>query len=277
SAVGVGALVEVVELRQEGLLPLLGLVLEALLERLLVEASSPVTTAVLMALTLLVGASLATAGLLGAIGDEVVQIAAVVAPGVLPLPIVVDALELADEEAQVVVAQRLQLLICYRRQGGKRKAKSRVSIRARSTWTSHKSDALGRRGTIELGSCMVIHLCGLELAEKLVHRQSLIASRLNDRVHLEIPHRAVKCVEQLEGLLVLYVLKGISRSVRIDFVHNRLKPTEHIANALTRPLCEVLVFMPVSLEQSGLHLRCALVVVLEARPNFVGFLKTLDA
>ena len=76
--------------------------------------------------TLLVGASLvaiavavvvevvvlATTGLLGAIGDEVVQIAAVVAPRVpLPLPIVVDALELADEEAQVVIAQRLQLLI----------------------------------------------------------------------------------------------------------------------------------------------------------------------
>ena len=56
---------------------------------------------------------LVTAGLLGAIGDGVVQIAAVVAPGVLlPLPIVVDALELADEEAQVVVVvQRLQLLI----------------------------------------------------------------------------------------------------------------------------------------------------------------------
>ena len=80
----------------------------------------------LVAPTLLVGASLvavavavvvevvvlATAGLLGAISDEVVQIAAVVAPGVLvPLPVVVDALELADEEAQVVVAQRLQLLI----------------------------------------------------------------------------------------------------------------------------------------------------------------------
>ena len=49
---------------------------------------------------------------LGAIGDEVVQIAAVVVPGVLlPLPVVVDALELADEKAQVVVAQRLQLLI----------------------------------------------------------------------------------------------------------------------------------------------------------------------
>ena len=56
-----------------------------------------------MAPTLLVGASpvavtvavvvegviLATAGLLGTIGDEVVQIAAVVAPGVLlPLPVV---------------------------------------------------------------------------------------------------------------------------------------------------------------------------------------------
>ena len=100
--------------------------MEALLERLLVEASSPVTTAVLVAPTLLVGASLivvavavvvegvvlATAGLLGTISDEVVQIAAVVAPRVLlPLPVVVDALELADEEAQVVVAQRLQLLI----------------------------------------------------------------------------------------------------------------------------------------------------------------------
>ena len=99
----------------------------------------------LVAPTLLVGASLvtvtvavvvevvvlATAGLLGAVGDEVVQIAAVVAPGVLlPLPVVVDTLELVDEEAQVVVAQRLQLLICNRRQGGKRKAKSRVSIRA---------------------------------------------------------------------------------------------------------------------------------------------------
>ena len=85
----------------------------------------------------------------------------------------VDALELADEEAQVVVAQRLQLLICNRRQRGKRKAKSRVSVRARDT--SHKSDALGRRGTIELGSCLVIHQRGLELAEKLIHGQSLIA------------------------------------------------------------------------------------------------------
>ena len=61
-------------------------------------------------------------------------------------------------------------------------------------------------------------LRGLELAEKLVHGQSLIFCRLNDRVHLEIPHRAVKCVEQLEGLLVLCVVKGISRSIRTDFV-----------------------------------------------------------
>ena len=98
--------------------------------------------------TLLVGASLvavavavvvgvvvlATTGLLGAVGDEVVQITTVVAPGVLlSLPVVVDALKLADEEAQVIVAQCLQLLICNRRQRGKRKAKSRVSIRARST------------------------------------------------------------------------------------------------------------------------------------------------
>ena len=96
-------------------------------------------------------------------------------------------------------------------------------------------------------------------------------------LHLEIPHRAVKCVEQLEGLLMLCVLKGISRSVRIDFVHNRLKPIEHVANAPTRPLCEILIFTPVSLEQSGLDLRCALVLVLKTRPNFVGFLKTLDA
>src|SRR6185437_2263715 len=84
---------------------------------LVVEVSSPVTTAVLVAPTLLVGASLvavavvvvvgvvvlATAGLLGAIGDEVVQITTMVAPGVLPpLPVVVDMLELADEKAQVV-------------------------------------------------------------------------------------------------------------------------------------------------------------------------------
>jgi len=83
-------------------------------------------TAVLVAPTLLVGASLVAvavavvvevvvlspARLLGAIGDEVVQIAAVLAPGVLlSLPVVVDALELADDEAQVVVAQRLQLFI----------------------------------------------------------------------------------------------------------------------------------------------------------------------
>ena len=54
------------------------------------------------------GVVLATAGLLGAIGDEVIQIAAVVAPGVLlPLPVVVDALELVDEKAQAVVAQHL--------------------------------------------------------------------------------------------------------------------------------------------------------------------------
>ena len=48
-------------------------------------------------------------------------------------------------------------------------------------------------------------------------------------------------------------------------------------NALTRPLCEVLIFIPVSLEKPSLNLRCALVVVLKARPNLVGFLKTLDA
>ena len=216
--VGVGALVDVAELRQESLLPLLGLVLEALLERLLVEASSPVTTAVLVAPALLVGASLitvavavvvgvvvlATAGLFGALGDEVVRIATVVAPGVLPpLSVVVDTLELADEKAQVVIAQCLSLLICNRGLRIKIKAKSRVSVRARSTWASHKSDALGRRGTIELISCLVIHFRGLELAEKLIHGQSLIAYRLDDRVHLEIPHRAVKCVEQLESLLAL--------------------------------------------------------------------------
>ena len=78
----------------------------------------------LVAPTLLVGASLvavavavavvvkvvvlATAGLLGAVGDEVVQITAVIAPGVLlPLPVVVDMLELVDKKAQVAVAQRL--------------------------------------------------------------------------------------------------------------------------------------------------------------------------
>ena len=76
---------------------------------------------------------------------------------------------------------------------------------------------------------------------------------------------------------MLCVLKGISRSVRTDFVHNRLKPTEHVANAITRPLCEILIFTSASLEQSSLNLRCALVVVLKARSNFVGFLKTLDA
>src|SRR6185437_1749913 len=127
------------------------------------------------------------------------------------------------------------------RQRGKRKVKSRVSVRARSTWASHKSDALGRRGDIELGSCLVIHLSGLELAEELIHGQSLIAYRLDDRVHLEIPHKVVKCVEQLESLLMLCVLKGTSRSVRIDLVHNRLKTTEHQVIALTRLLCEVLL------------------------------------
>ena len=76
---------------------------------------------------------------------------------------------------------------------------------------------------------------------------------------------------------MLCVLKDISRSVHIDFVHNRLKPTEHVANALTRPLSKILIFTPVSLEQSGLDLRCALVVVLKTRPNLVGFLKILDA
>ena len=56
---------------------------------------------------LLVGASLVAVAV-AAVGDEVVQIAAVVAPGVLlPLPVVVDTLELVDEEAQVVAAKRL--------------------------------------------------------------------------------------------------------------------------------------------------------------------------
>ena len=76
---------------------------------------------------------------------------------------------------------------------------------------------------------------------------------------------------------MLCVVKGISRSVRTDFVHNRLKLTEHVTNALTQPLCEVLIFTPVSLERPSLNLRCALVVVLKARLDFEGFLKTLDA
>ena len=56
---------------------------------------------------------------------------------------------------------------------------------------------------LNTGGVTFIHLRGLELAEKLVHGQSLIASRLNDHVHLEIPHRAVKCIEQLEGVAEL--------------------------------------------------------------------------
>ena len=109
----------------------------------LLVGASLVTVAVAVVVGVVV---LATAGLLGALGDEVVRIAAEVAPRILPsLPVVVDTLELADEKAQVVVAQPLLLLICNRRQRGKRKAKSRVSVRARSTWASHKSDALRRR------------------------------------------------------------------------------------------------------------------------------------
>ena len=72
------------------------------------------------------------------------------------------------------------------------------------------------RGTIELGSCLVIHLRGLELAKKLVHRQSLIASRLNDGVHLEIPHRVIKRVKQFDSLFMLSVVKGSYRLVSID-------------------------------------------------------------
>ena len=89
-------------MRQEGLLPLLGLVLEALLERLLV-APMLLVGASLVAVVVAVVVErvvLATARLLGAISNEVVQIAAFVAPGVLlPLPVVVDTLELVDEEA----------------------------------------------------------------------------------------------------------------------------------------------------------------------------------
>ena len=76
-----------------------------LVEPTLLVGASLVAVAVAVVVEVVV---LATAGLLGAVGDEVVRIAAVVAPGVLsPLPVVVDTLELTDEEAQVVVTQRL--------------------------------------------------------------------------------------------------------------------------------------------------------------------------
>jgi hypothetical protein len=76
---------------------------------------------------------------------------------------------------------------------------------------------------------------------------------------------------------MLSVVKGSCRLVSTDFGNNRLKTTEHQVNALTRLLCEVLIFTPVSLVKPDLDLRCAIVVVLKARPNLVGFLKTLDA
>ena len=71
----------------------------------LLVGASLITVAVAVVVEVVV---LATAGLLGAVSDEVVWIAAVVTPRVLPpLLVVVDMLELVDEEAQVVVVQRL--------------------------------------------------------------------------------------------------------------------------------------------------------------------------
>ena len=52
---------------------------------------------------------------------------------------------------------------------------------------------------------MVVDLCGLELAEKLVDGEGVVVGRLDDRRHLHIPYLSIKGIEKLERPLMITI------------------------------------------------------------------------
>jgi len=99
-----------------------------------------------------------------------------------------------------------------------------------------------------LSSRELFHLRSLELAEKLLHGEGLVASRLYDSLDLHLPDLAIKSIEKLHSLLMIGISLGLLWLVHPYLVHNQLKTTEHGVNALTRQLSEILVFTPMSLK-----------------------------
>ena len=74
-------------------------------------------------------------------------------------------------------------------------------------------------------------------------------------------------MEKLESLLVVR-REVIGRTlVDAELVDDRLKTTKQVLNRLTRPLCEILIFTPVSLKQPGFDLSCPLMMFSEGSPD----------
>ena len=67
-------------------------------------------------------------------------------------------------------------------------------------------------------------------------------------------------MEKLESLLMVK-REVISRTlIDAELVDDRLKTTKQVLNRLTRLLCEILIFTPVSLKQPGFDLGCPLMM-----------------
>ena len=127
-----------------------------------------------------------------------------------------------------------------------------------------------------LSSRELLHLRSLELAEKLIHGEGLIASRLYDSLDLHFPDLAIKSIEKLHSLLMIGVGLGALWLVRTQLVHNRLETTEHGVNALTRQLSKVLIFLLVSLIQPQLDMVGSLMEIGQPCPNLPGCEKIAD-
>jgi hypothetical protein len=64
--------------------------------------------------------------------------------------------------------------------------KATYQVRVRGSTTSRDQDHGGCTRLLNLGLGLVVNLCGLELAKKLIHGDSLIIGRLNDCRDLDL-------------------------------------------------------------------------------------------
>jgi hypothetical protein len=128
--------------------------------------------------------------LLGATGDEVVGVGAVEAsilwlttPSVLA--IVMEPHESTGHKRQLLIPEALHLLLSDRQQ--RRQSKPR-RWGVRGGTNSREQGHGGCIRVLNLGSTLVVNLCGLELAEKLIHGESLVVRQLDDRrdLHLRV-------------------------------------------------------------------------------------------
>ena len=124
---------------------------------------------------------------------------------------------------------------------------------------------------------MLINFSSFELAEELCCGQGIVRRSLHFGRSCRSLDLRIKHMKKLESLFMVCGQMVSCAHVGMEFVDTQLKPSKHLLNRLSRLLCEIFIFTPVSLKLPSLDRSCPLMVISEGSLDLTRCLKVLDA